>query len=85
MQGETMLAEDIEKLIICINSLQKHLSDVESITSTIIVKDDFDLLPDNVQGEILFLDNYDTEQPSSAQINASVEILKAYLGSIANE
>lgn len=80
-----MLAEDIEKLIICINSSQKHLSDVESITSTIIVKDDFDLLPDNVQGEILFLDNYETEQPSSAQINMSVEILKAYLESTANE
>lgn len=43
-------------------------SQIESATSALIISDNFESLPENIQDEIIFLDNCETEKPSTEQI-----------------
>ncbi|MGE5299150.1 MAG: hypothetical protein ACM3KF_03865 [Acidobacteriota bacterium] len=57
-------------------------SKIESATSALIISDNFESLPENVQDEIIFLDNYEIEKPSTEQIADSIKTLRNYVQAI---
>ena len=78
-----MLTDELNKLIECIqlqvNRKTIAFSDIEHTASSLIINDEFDSLPDDVRGELFFLDNCEFEKPSASQLTASINVFKKYL------
>lgn len=83
MQRTAMLTDELNKLIECIqlqvNRKTIAFSDIEHTASSLIINDEFDSLPDDVQSELFFLDNCEFEKPSASQLAASINVFKKYL------
>ena len=78
-----MLTNGLNKLIEClqlqVNCKTIAFSDIEHAASSLIINDEFDSLPDDVRGELFFLDNCEFEKPSASQLTASISVFKKYL------
>ena len=78
-----MLTDELNKLIECIqlqvNRKTIAFSDIEHTASSLIINDEFDSLPDDVQSELFFLDNCELEKPTASQLTASINVFKKYL------
>ena len=78
-----MLTNELNKLIEClqlqVNCKPIAFSDIEHAASSLIINDEFDSLPDDVQSELFFLDNCEFEKPSASQLTASISVFKKYL------
>ncbi len=78
-----MLTNELNKLIEClqlqVNCKTIAFSDIEHAASSLIINDEFDSLPDDVQSELFFLDNCEFEKPSASQLTASISVFKKYL------
>lgn len=76
MQSTAMLTDELNKLIECIqlqvNRKTIAFSDIEHTASSLIINDEFDSLPDDVRGELFFLDNCEFEKLSASQLTASI-------------
>ena len=76
MQRTAMLTDELNKLIECIqlqvNRKTIAFSDIEHTASSLIINDEFDSLPDDVQSELFFLDNCEFEKLSASQLTASI-------------
>ena len=83
MQRTAMLTDELNKLIECIqlqvNRKTIAFSDIEHTASSLIINDEFDSLPDDVRGELFFLDNCEFEKLSASQLTASISVFKKYL------
>ena len=83
MQRTAMLTDELNKLIECIqlqvNRKTIAFSDIEHTASSLIINDEFDSLPDDVRGELFFLDNCELEKPTASQLTASINVFKKYL------
>lgn len=83
MQRTAMLTDELNKLIECIqlqvNRKTIAFSDIEHTASSLIINDEFDSLPDDVRGELFFLDNCEFEKLSASQLTASINVFKKYL------
>jgi hypothetical protein len=79
----TVLSTELQALIHYLEHRYENdsidISKVESATSALIVSDNFESLPENIQNEILFLDNYEIEEPSVEQITNSIKTLKDHV------
>lgn len=78
-----MLTDELNKLIEClqlqVNCKTIAFSDIEHAASSLIINDEFDSLPDDVQSELFFLDNCELEKPTASQLTASINVFKKYL------
>ena len=76
MQRTAMLTDELNKLIECIqlqiNRKTIAFSGSEHTASSLIINDEFDSLPDDVRGELFFLDNCEFEKLSASQLTASI-------------
>ena len=83
MQRKAMLTDELNKRMesiqLQVNRKTIAFSDIEDTASSLIINDEFDSLPDDVRGELFFLDNCEFEKPSASQLAASINVFKKYL------
>lgn len=77
-----MLNRNLSKLVLLLESCDQYSIDstaLESAVTDILLDEGFDDIPEDVKDEVYFLDMYDLEKPTPAQIKNSIDVIKSYL------
>lgn len=77
-----MLNRNLSKLVVLLESCDQYSigsTALESAVTDILLDEGFDDIPEDVKDEVYFLDMYDLEKPTPAQIKNSIDVIKSYL------